>query len=469
MRPGAWYAAAVNALAASGLLTGYSDGSFRPNKPITRAELAAILAKLRGETPEELAPFYDIRTHWAREGISLAYAKGWVSGYPDGSFRPNNRVTRAEAAVMLTKFLDRRPDLAAIAAGEGLRFFPDVKTGSWYYNAVMEAATDHSAHFETPEADEQWLNPKPSPYSLKDGFYCFGRNLFAAEGGSFVRSAGSRTLNGVSYSCAGDSGVCSARTEVLRLASGELILLHGGRPLAAPGGYADGFWLKAGQLYASVDGHILRKATQGSFQGVAYTCTGESGVCTVADWRPLALEGVSLSVFDAQLTPEAAASGSGTATVLETLRAAVRVYERYFQVEYPLESKTDQDWINKALEYGILVNRRSDYDQPVKRGDAAVFLQRALRGRELEAINEIADIPDVSKNSFYYPYLMCLYNAGVMQGVGTQHKADIYNTLPRSELAKLLTRLERRTERLRFTIKKKTIESIQYGTRANIP
>ena len=116
VKVGSWYEEAVNALAAAGFLAGYSDGTFRPNRAVTRAECAAILAKLSGETAAEPATFPDVQTHWAREAIALAQEKGWVSGYTDGTFRPNSSVTRSEAVVMLNHFLGRVPDAAAIAA-----------------------------------------------------------------------------------------------------------------------------------------------------------------------------------------------------------------------------------------------------------------------------------------------------------------------------------------------------------------
>ena len=464
VRSGSWYAAAVNALAGARILAGYSDGTFRPNKPINRGQFVAILAKISGETAALPATFSDVGSHWAAQAIALAQEKGWVSGYSDGTFRPQSSVTRAEAVVMLNKFLRRSPDHAAIAASEGLRFFPDVKIGSWYYAAVMEAATIHTAQFQSDDQAETWFDPSPGNYRIRDGFYCFGKKLFAVEGGAYVRTAETRILNGVIYTCEGESGVCRAQTEILTLANRDLALLTGGAPVAAPGRYTDGFYLKAGHLFAAKNGSILHAKVAGTADGVSYTCTGESGYCTVDDWTKLNLDGINLSVFENELTEDALYTDSQTVTVAQALRAAVRVYEAYFRVEYPMTDEEDEAWIEKALEYDILKNRRNDYDQPVKRGDAAVFLQRSLRGRDLEAMNEINVLPDVSETNFYHPYLLCLYRAGVMQGIDDDHNANYNDTILAGELADMLQRLERPDKRLRFTVNEKIIQTIQYGT-----
>ena len=462
VKVGSWYEAAVNAMAAAGILAGYSDGSFRPNRPVTRAECAAILAKLCGETAAEPTSFPDAAGHWAREAIALAQEKGWVSGYTDGTFRPNNSVTRAEAVVILNHFLGRKPDAAAIDAGEGLRFFPDVKVGSWYYAAAMEAATVHTAHYETPESDEIWLEPSPGSARIADGFYCFGPALYAAVDGVFLHAAGEGTLNGVAYTCTGETGVCTARTEVLTLANGSLALLRNGKPMAAPGAYAEGFYVKAGQLYAVRDGAVLNRVGSGTLKGVAYSCTGSSGVCTVADWTKLELAGVDLSVFEAALSPEAQTPGESDPTLAEVIRAAVRVYEAYFRVEYPTEAEAEPDWLGKALEYGILHEAPEAPEGPVLRGEAAQYLCRALRGRELEAINDIPSLPDLDSADARAEAVLCLCRAGVLVGEGEKRLIRPDAPLTAAELAEALTRLERQEERVRWDVR--VVELIQYGT-----
>ena len=464
VRAGVWYAEAVNALASAGIVAGYADGSFRPKTPITRAQLAAILAKVSGETAAEAASFPDVAGHWAAEAIALAQEKGWVTGYTDGTFRPNRSVTRAEAVTMLNRFLGRNPDQEAIAGGNGLRWFPDVQPGRWYYNAVMEAATDHTAHYASVGAAEEWRDPSAQAVTVPDGFYCFQGRLYAVTGGAYVRTAGTQTLNGVRFTCQGANGVCTAATEALTLAGGELVLLQNGKPLAMPGAYADGIYLKEGHLFVAKNGYLLREAGCGTVDGVSYTCDGASGWCTVEDWTSLSLANVSLSVFSSQLTPEAGSASTETATVFDALRAAVRLYETYFRVEYPLGNDSEEAYISKALEYGILDHPKNSYTQAVRRGDVVSFLWHALRGREMTAVNSILDIPDVSRNSYYYPMLMDFYKAGIMEGFGGVHNASIYEEIPLQELGLLLTRLERPEARVRFSIPDKVVNMIQYGT-----
>lgn len=163
----AWYAKAVNALAATGLVKGYSDGSFRPGNAITRAELVTILARKSGLKWKQGTDFPDAARHWARNSIGLAAEQGWVNGYKDGSFRPNAPVTRAEAVTMVNRFLGRAPDKAEIARCGWINPFYDVAPGSWYYYNVMEAAVAHTALYDSAEARERW-SPLPQPEAAAD-------------------------------------------------------------------------------------------------------------------------------------------------------------------------------------------------------------------------------------------------------------------------------------------------------------
>ena len=465
VRAKAWYAEAVNALAAAGVLGGMPDGSFQPNAKASRAELVTILAAVSGETSTDPCDFSDVSSrHWAADAIALAQEKGWVVGFADGSFRPGKKITRAETVVILNQFLGRVPDADAIAAGEGLRFFPDVRKGRWYYEAVMEAATAHVAHYDAADAPEHWQNPTPGePAPIPDGFYCFDGRLFAVEDGAYVRAPETRTLNGILYTCAGSSGVCAAETEVLTLANGELLLLTGGKPDAAPGSYRDGLYLKAGHLYVAQGGYLLRSECSGSCNGVSYVCTGPSGRCTVEDWTALTLNGVDLSVFAEALTPEATAAGPEAVTIAELLRAAVRVYEAYFRVEYPLCSDEDRDYLDKALEYGILDQLPDDCDLPVKRGEAVYFLWQAVRGRELAPTNRVTGIRDVAEDAPCYSCLLDFYRAGVMEGFGAEHAARINEPVTATELAELLARLEQPARRVAFTCVYPYVRSFEYG------
>ena len=461
-----WYTIPINALAAAGILEPYPDGTFRPFENTTRAQLAYWMAAISGEPCPETTTFTDVSPdYWAYRAIALAQAKGWVAGYPDGTFGPERSISRAEAVVMINKFTDRAPDVYTIDSSDSVRYFPDVEIGCWYYYAAVEASTAHTAHYEPEDPMEHWQDPQPGFIpQLSDGFYYFSGNLFAVENGSFVRTAGAGSLNGISYTCAGKSGICNVRTEVLALTDGELILLSGGRPMAAPGNYPEGLYLKAGHLYAAKDGHILHSACTGTCNGVSYTCTGASGRCTVEDWTKLNLNGIDLSVFAQTMTPEATASGGANLTTADVLRAAVRVYERYFQVEYPLYSDDIRDYIAKALEYGILDQVKASYDQPANRGDTAEYLWRAVRGRTLDAINDIPKVPDVDASHPCYRFVLSLYRAGVMTGSGEEHNACISELVTVSELAQLLTRLERSSKRVSFSLPTKIIRTVQYGT-----
>ena len=818
MRPGAWYAQAIYDLTAAGVLYGYSDGTFQPTEPITRAEFVAVLARICGETATTDTTFTDVSDGWARPAISLAQEKGWVSGYSDGTFHPKDPVSRAEAVVMLNLFLGRTPDREAIDRGEGLRFFPDVEPERWYYYHVMEAATSHTAHWETADSEETWLDPDAGEYALSEGFYCFQGRLYVVKGGSFLRTEETGSLNGVSYTCLGSSGVCTADAKVLALHDGNLILLSDGKPMAAPGSYADGyyavddqlyaavdgfllhkacsgslgcvsyvcsgasgvctvsaellalydgtlaflsggrltampgsyaegfyivagqlytvvngsivnracsgklggvtyycagptgvctvsaevlglqngalaflsggrpegtpgsyengfylkagnlylvvngwilreastgscggvtydcggrngvctaraellplhdgtllfladgkpsgtpgsyadgfyvkagqlytvvngfivnracsgklggvtyycsgatgvctagaevlglqngalaflsggrpegtpgsyengfyikaghlytvvdgwvlrkavngtwngvayacagangvctaqaevlwlqngnlaflsggkpmgmpgsyadgFYVKAGQLYVVADGQILRKVGSGTLDGISYVCTGETGVCTTADWRLLSLANVNLLAFSADLTEEAQQTGSETVSLAGLLKAAVKVYEAYFRVEYPLTDGTDAQYLERALYYGILDQSPDSTSRAATRRDVVRCLWRALRGRELEAVNQVEIIPDLAASDADYGYVLDLYKTGVMGGADELRSAALSGSVTRTELAGLLTRLERREARLRFTLPRKLVETTEYG------
>ncbi len=141
----AWYAKAVRALASLGIINGYTDGTFRPEKSITRAEFAAIAMRFANLTTGN-AKFTDVASsHWAYANIQSAYAYGWITGYTDGSFRPGKAITRTEVATMVNKMLGRSPDKAYIDANAGtLKIFPDVAPGFWGFYTIVEASNTHN-------------------------------------------------------------------------------------------------------------------------------------------------------------------------------------------------------------------------------------------------------------------------------------------------------------------------------------
>lgn len=132
-----WFADYVEYLASSSVISGYTDGSFGPEKAITRAEFATILSKYTDATGS--ATFSDTANHWAAANISKAVAAGWMSGYPDGTFKPDAYVTRAEVVSAINRATGRTPDTTAIDGSS----FTDVAAGAWYANDVEEAATEH--------------------------------------------------------------------------------------------------------------------------------------------------------------------------------------------------------------------------------------------------------------------------------------------------------------------------------------
>jgi hypothetical protein len=141
----AWYAAAVSALREMGLLKGNPDGTFRPDAPVTRAEFASMLVRFEPQTDAgKEKTFSDLSGCWARAEIESAASCGWVRGFADGSFRPDTPLTRAEAAAMLNRAENRRPGSKADLLA-GMKTFPDnLDESAWYYLDLQEAANSHS-------------------------------------------------------------------------------------------------------------------------------------------------------------------------------------------------------------------------------------------------------------------------------------------------------------------------------------
>lgn len=138
-----WYNTAVSTLAQAEILSGYPDGTFRPNAPISRAEFAAIVTRFAEKTHYDREAFTDVTaSHWAYESICIAKALGWVGGYPDGSFRPDNSISRAETITLINRVLNRRVDKERMLPG--MVTFSDNSPDAWYYEAVQEATNSHS-------------------------------------------------------------------------------------------------------------------------------------------------------------------------------------------------------------------------------------------------------------------------------------------------------------------------------------
>ena len=157
VRQGDWFYAPVTLLASWDVLRGYPDGSFRPKGSITRAEFVTILSRFfDAETSERGFP--DVpASHWAYHAVQTALAKRWVSGYPDGTFKPDNSITRAEAVTAINNVLGRSAADAAtrtLLSDGGVRCFYDVAPSEWFYPAVTEASVPHT--YACDGGTERW-------------------------------------------------------------------------------------------------------------------------------------------------------------------------------------------------------------------------------------------------------------------------------------------------------------------------
>ena len=143
--PSAWYNKAINAAVQRGIMKGYPDGRFRPNAPITRAEFTQMIAQIDNK-PYGIAPFADVKGHWAELAIGREYQAKRIMGYPDGTFRPNAHITRCEAVVILNKMFERNyDDMSAVNAMNRhlIKSFLDLSQSFWGYNDMVEATNSH--------------------------------------------------------------------------------------------------------------------------------------------------------------------------------------------------------------------------------------------------------------------------------------------------------------------------------------
>ena len=181
----AWYNNAVSTTSNAGIIAGYPDGTFQPNNYITRAEFATIAARFLSE--EYVGPdlFTDISGHWAAEYINRAANAGWINGYPDGSFRPNAYITRAEAMTLVNSMLGRMPHKDHML--ENMVKWPDNPEAAWYYEAVQEATNGHDYDWYEEEDQlfyEIWtaLQPNRDWAALEKEW----SNAYSAPGGEVI-------------------------------------------------------------------------------------------------------------------------------------------------------------------------------------------------------------------------------------------------------------------------------------------
>ena len=158
----AWYNVAVSTMSDMDIVFGRTDYQFDPDAYITRAEFAAIAARFDSGSYSGDDLFTDIEGHWAADQINRAAEKGWITGYPDGTFGPNRYITRAEAVTMINRVLNRMPK-DKDALHEDMKVFVDnADTNAWYYLAIQEATNSHEYKKDKDGVYETWTDVLPA-------------------------------------------------------------------------------------------------------------------------------------------------------------------------------------------------------------------------------------------------------------------------------------------------------------------
>jgi len=158
---GKWYNKSISTMAKIGIVKGRTANAFVPNAPITRAEFAAICSRFDRSDVEVQSNFNDISGHWAENEIRRAASLGWIQGYTDGSFKPNQNITRAEAASMINRMLHRLPETVDDLL-DGMIQWPDNQPSDWYYINMQEATNSHDFK-QKGEINEHWTELTENP------------------------------------------------------------------------------------------------------------------------------------------------------------------------------------------------------------------------------------------------------------------------------------------------------------------
>ena len=158
VKDGDWFCCAVSTLSKMGIIKGYEDGSFKPNDPISRAEFAAIAARFDPDGDKTPATFADVTSHWAKDEISIAANHGWIKGYEDGSFKPDQKITRAETMTLVNRVLNRLPETKDDLHKDMKTWVDNMDETAWYYLAVQEATNSHYFKNKTGTKFEQWTD-----------------------------------------------------------------------------------------------------------------------------------------------------------------------------------------------------------------------------------------------------------------------------------------------------------------------
>ena len=140
-----WYSKAINYVVSKNLISGYPNGTFKPNESITRAEFAQMISGYVKNEKNSSSDFQDVKDHWAKDAIDKLYGNKNVSGYPDGSFKPNAKITRAEAVTILNSVFNRNTNKNSLnnVNTSSLNKFSDVSEGFWAYYNILDAANTH--------------------------------------------------------------------------------------------------------------------------------------------------------------------------------------------------------------------------------------------------------------------------------------------------------------------------------------
>lgn len=252
-----WYAQAVNALASLGALKGYDDGTFRPQEKITRAEFITVAAQFSALLQGEVS-FSDVgEDHWAGKYISSAVANGWLSGYPDGTFRPGREISRAEAVTVINAMLGRRPEPSLREMVLPVRF-PDVSREHWAFPQLCEAAVSHQ--YALQEEGERWTDPSPEllgGWDESEGVLRY-RDYYTGE---FY--TGFHVLDGYTYYFDPETGGLMTGWQVI-----------GGKNYLLPGRDQAGQALEIGELLTQVNYNVSnREAEDIRYITVHYTAT----------------------------------------------------------------------------------------------------------------------------------------------------------------------------------------------------
>lgn len=152
----AWYYPYVGYLYKNGVIAGDEGDYFSPDKPITRAEFAVYISRFKKYTASKKQVFSDVPTsYWAAEEIAAVYENGWIKGYTDGTFKPEGSLTRAEATATLNRMMGREINKDSII-GMSIRYFSDVPQTHWAYYSIVEASTKHSYKIDSKTKLEVW-------------------------------------------------------------------------------------------------------------------------------------------------------------------------------------------------------------------------------------------------------------------------------------------------------------------------